>query len=117
MHAGSEAELRVVRQGSAAQFPRGDDLHVRMHVLHGLRQRHLRRRLSELRWRVFFEAGQAGDETAEVPGFDEAGGARRLRGPAREPRRYPMIFDRKGQSMLHATTKKAALSAILLAAA
>src|SRR6185369_8453553 len=117
MDAGSEPELRVLRQGSAARFPRGDDLHVRVHVLRGLRQQRLCRRLSELRRRVLSEAGQAGDETAEISGFDPAGAARRLRGAARERHLDPMIFDRKGLRMLPAAMKKAALSAILLAAA
>jgi urease subunit gamma len=35
--AGTQAQLRMLRQGFAARQRRGDDLHVRMHLLRGLR--------------------------------------------------------------------------------
>jgi hypothetical protein len=62
--AATSAELRILRQGSAAEFNGSADLLLRMHVLCGLRREQALQCLPELRRRFCAAPDPAGDPTA-----------------------------------------------------
>jgi AAA ATPase domain len=76
-HAEAEAQLRMLRQGSAAGERGGAHLHVRVHVLPRLRRERVRRRVPELRRQSGGAPGQAGGDARQVSGLDRALFARR----------------------------------------
>ena len=71
-HARDAAGLRVLRPGSAAGFGGRPDLHVRMHVLRGLRPQ-APGNLSQLRRGARPSPDPSRGEAGEVSRFDEAG--------------------------------------------
>ncbi len=117
-HARTPSQLRMLRQGSAAGSARRDDLHLRMHLLRRLRGRRVRRRLPELRRRIFAAPGPPCTLADEISGFDHARAARRrLRGDA-QARLTDCHCQQEGT--VHDFThheESIALSAILLMAA
>jgi hypothetical protein len=96
--AATPAELRILRQGPAAECNGSANLLLRMHVLCGLRGDQARQRLSELRRRVCATTDPARDRTAarsvrrEAPAVGQAGTpqiqSRRYRGAFGEASRY-----------------------------
>src|SRR5687767_7148422 len=75
-NAETETQLRMLRPRSAAGERRGAHLHVRVHVLHNLRRRRVRRRLPELQRQPGGSADAAGGDAGEVSGLDRALSAR-----------------------------------------
>src|SRR5688572_22037533 len=71
-NAETETQLRMLRPRSAAGERRGVHLHVRVHVLHNLRRRRVRRRLPELQRQPGGAAGAADGDAGEVSGLDRA---------------------------------------------
>ena len=65
-------QLRVLRPRSPERLAAGTDLHVRVHVLCGLRAGLLRRALPELRWRPRGAPDAPRGEARELAGLDRA---------------------------------------------
>ena len=85
--AGASAELRILRPGPAASGHRGADLHLRMHVLRGLRRDQAVQRLPELRRRLCAAADPPGRGMASRPLRRQASRLGQARSPVAQPAR------------------------------
>src|SRR5262245_3203240 len=75
----------MLRQGSASGLDGGRDLHVRMHFLSRMRERHPEGPLPELRWRARRASAPTGSTAGQVSTVDAAGvEARWVRGQSLE---------------------------------
>jgi hypothetical protein len=69
---GTQTELRVLRSRSSASFDGGEDLHIRVHVLRGMRDERAEGALSELQRRFGAPAHSARSRACEISGVNEA---------------------------------------------
>src|SRR4030095_9302021 len=90
----------MLRQGSATGLGGGGDLHVRMHFLSRMRERHPEGALPELRWRTRRASAPTVGTAGKVPSIDAAGVeagrvcARELKGIKRSNRMTATVFRR-----------------------
>ncbi len=84
--AATPAELRILRQGPAAERDGGADLFLRMHVLCGLRREQIAQRLPELRRRFCSPADPAHDPDAAWRLRRQAAAVRQARASEVQPR-------------------------------